>query len=112
MKSIRRSVFETNSSSTHSLSMCAAEDYELWKNGKIFFDSNSDKFVTMEDVAEKFPDLNGTRSIDDITDLLKDYGIHTYESYFQDGDLEDFSGSFTTKSGEKIIAFGKYGYNG
>jgi len=29
----RREVFETNSSSVHSITMCMQSDYEKWKNG-------------------------------------------------------------------------------
>lgn len=37
-RQIRRGVFETNSSSTHSLTMCSEEEFEKWKNGEILFD--------------------------------------------------------------------------
>lgn len=33
-RQIRRGVFETNSSSTHSLTMCSEEEFEQWKNGE------------------------------------------------------------------------------
>lgn len=39
MRQIRKNVFETNSSSTHSLTMCTKEEYDNWKNGKLLFDS-------------------------------------------------------------------------
>lgn len=32
--SIRRGVFETNSSSTHSLTMCSENEYDKWERGK------------------------------------------------------------------------------
>jgi len=32
-RQIRRSVFETNSSSTHSITMCSNTDFEKWENG-------------------------------------------------------------------------------
>ena len=31
--SVRRSIFETNSSSVHSLIMCTKSDFYKWKNG-------------------------------------------------------------------------------
>ena len=37
MKQIRRNVFETNSSSTHSLTMCSKSQFEDWKAGKVLF---------------------------------------------------------------------------
>ena len=33
-KIIRKGTFETNSSSTHSLTMCMKDDYEKWCNGE------------------------------------------------------------------------------
>ena len=37
-RQIRRGVYETNSSSTHSLTMCSKEEFEQWKNGELLFD--------------------------------------------------------------------------
>lgn len=31
MQTLRRGVFETNSSSTHSITMCLESEYEKWK---------------------------------------------------------------------------------
>ena len=35
MKLVRANIFETNSSSTHSLVMCTKETLDKWKNGEI-----------------------------------------------------------------------------
>ena len=45
-RQIRRGVFETNSSSTHSLTMCSEEEFEQWKKGKVLFDENYETFVS------------------------------------------------------------------
>ena len=37
MKLIRRGTFETNSSSTHSITMCKESDFDKWKNGEMYF---------------------------------------------------------------------------
>lgn len=34
-RQVRRGVFETNSSSTHSLTMCSEEEFEAWKRRSI-----------------------------------------------------------------------------
>ena len=34
-RQIRKGVFETNSSSTHSLTMCLKSDYDKWANGEL-----------------------------------------------------------------------------
>ena len=50
---IRPGVFETNSSSTHSLVICTKEQYEKWKNGDLLWNGWDDKFITKEEVEEK-----------------------------------------------------------
>ena len=45
MKLIRSNIFETNSSSTHSLVMCMADDYEAWKNGKAYYIEASNEIL-------------------------------------------------------------------
>lgn len=44
---VRQNTFETNSSSTHSITMCMESDYMKWKNGELFLTSDG-KFVTEE----------------------------------------------------------------
>jgi len=96
MRKIRRGIFETNSSSTHSISIVAKEDFEAWKNGEMILDRWSDKLIKTEDKDKvKYEDE-----------------LQTYEGYMEDDYLEYFEERFTTKSGEEIIAFGKYGYDG
>lgn len=90
----RRMVFETNSSSTHSLTMCPKEEYEKWKNGELLLDNWKDKFVEATE------------------ENLEDEDNYTYDRYWDEEYLETFEQSCKTKSGEEIIAFGKYGYDG
>lgn len=44
MKLVREGVFETNSSSTHSLTLCTESVYNDWKNGKLLYCEEEDKF--------------------------------------------------------------------
>ena len=37
MKQIRKNVFETNSSSTHTLAICTEDEYKDWQDGKLLF---------------------------------------------------------------------------
>lgn len=94
LRTIRRSVFETNSSSTHSITMCLKEDYDKWKNGELLFDGWTNTFIKSPEEA-KYKDE-----------------VVTYDEYWDDEYLETFENTYTTKSGEVIIAFGKYGYDG
>lgn len=98
---IRQSVFETNSSSTHVLCLCSDEDYIRFKNGQLLFDDGD--LIELDDpkvirLKEKYPDD-------------WDIDFKTWMQFF-DTDYETFMKYFTTKSGEKIVAFGYYKYDG
>lgn len=52
MKTIRRNTFETNSSSTHSITMCMENEYEKWKAGELYYLEANNAFVTPEERNE------------------------------------------------------------
>lgn len=60
MKTIRRGVFETNSSSEHSATVgeeiyvLPKAQYDQFKNGKAFFDKSLEKIVTVKRVMSEF----------------------------------------------------------
>lgn len=136
-RQIRRGVFETNSSSTHSLTMCSEEEFEKWKNGEILFDRwGSEDFVspktmtdlqkndakeyyesTRDDFQKEWDNLSETAKESYYTKYAKENGLidedaQTYEQYMRNNDLETFVTRYTSKSGDKIVAFGEYGYDG
>lgn len=45
MKQIRKNVFETNSSSTHTLAICTEDEYKDWKDGKLLFNKWKETFI-------------------------------------------------------------------
>lgn len=121
-RQIRRGVFETNSSSTHSLTMMMKSDYIRWQNEKLYlyaggygweFSSPVLDHLYTRDEAIKFAKNNryykDVYEVDD--EILNDYGFISWENY-GNGNLEDFYQEFTTPSGETIVAFGEYGYDG
>lgn len=125
MKNIRSNVFETNSSSTHSITMCSKHTYDQWENGILFFqDWYDDKqWYTFDEMIEHIRNKYGDEEAETIcklkeTDIesfisyIHDYDFYTYKSYenFNDS-YEHFSDCFTTDSGEIVIAFGYYGNN-
>lgn len=132
MIQIRQSVFETNSSSTHSITMCLKSDYDAWREGKLYLNtgaySNSEfankTFVTLEEAKDIIlkPRSYSYRSIslnpEDINEEFmaqcgSEYSLYTEKAYDDSHDcLEWFDESFTTPSGEEIIAFGYFGYDG
>ncbi|RHS68232.1 hypothetical protein DW954_02535 [Clostridium sp. AM45-5] len=49
---IRRGVFETNSSSVHSITMCTGSDFDRWTDGELLFWEDEKKFGTREEIIE------------------------------------------------------------
>lgn len=94
MFSIRKSVFETNSSSTHSICICTEDEYERFRDGETMYDSYNDELVTVSD-----------------NEIEEDK--YRYKSYEDMGhDLEYYNHPFETPSGDKMVAFGEYGFDG
>ena len=91
MKQIRHGVFETNSSSTHSITMCMKSDYDKWVNGELYWDRWGCKLVSKDVV--------------DHSNYPEDY--YTYERSF-DIEYETFCEKYTTQNGEQVVAFGYY----
>ena len=118
MKSIRIGVFETNSSSTHSLTICSKAEYEAWKNGDVLFSIVSKKFMTMDEVkAEWEKDTENSRKkgysySETIEEYIEENRIVTADSYDDAVNQETFERHYKTLSGDEIVAFGYYGYDG
>ena len=121
-KSIRFGVFETNSSSTHSLTMCSKEDYVKWENGEVLLNEDSrwnklNQWVTKEEAIEHlkgkgYYDEDEHSDDEDLETLLRENEFYSYGKYFDNEYLESFEDTYTTKDGEEIIAFGMFGYDG
>ena len=155
MKTIRYNVFETNSSSTHSLTIVDEDEFEKFKNCDLLLDYHT--FVNAEDeyknvmdnlenyednmsdeyretyktelTLEKFKEVLSKLSCNDLSyyhreDAREDIQTHfdavkaalgeEIETYDTMGgeEYETFERHYTTKSGDKIVAFGYYGYGG
>lgn len=145
---VRQGVFETNSSSTHTLTVCSKDDFDKWKKGEVLWldrdwqKLDTDKnFVTpeeLEELAEKYNEEQQKRidsgdkfahtvDIDKVLNEQRDYDSY-YDSYWdtersaleaytmddwyaRNGDLETYSRSFTSPSGDEMVAFGAFGYD-
>jgi hypothetical protein len=126
MRQIRKGVFETNSSSTHSITICSGKDYEAWQNGELYWSRYSDRLISKEEFEEKFKKWMNERypNVDDetleterptyIEEFCEEEEFLTAEQYDdQIGSYyEEFQTSYTTASGEEVVAFGYYGYDG
>ena len=127
MKQIRINTFETNSSSTHSLVISTENEFKLVTKGKLYICDNIE--VISLDAARKklaswdiyaddlkdFDDYVHKKDYASLDALLKDHGIYKYDDWCDmqyDNGLETFTKTFESPSGDKMIAWGRYGYNG
>lgn len=96
-RQIRQGVFETNSSSVHSLTICDADEYQKWQDGTLVMDDYNDKLVEVTDETKEDEDR-----------------YRTFESYwkYKEDNFECFENEHTTKSGDKIMVFGYHGHDG
>jgi hypothetical protein len=106
--SIRTGVFETNSSSTHSLTIETKENYEAWQNGELFFDMYDDRLVTEEEIRSAY-EKELLRFPDQEFEEFKEENYQTFDEYEDEEYLDSFRQNHTTKSGDEIVVFGKYG---
>ena len=128
MLQIRRNVFETNSSSTHSITMCSKDDYDRWYRGEAYLnegwwlkDNESEyknkKFVTRDEAIDIIKCSGGDIEYDNEyyesfdKYIAEEYEIYAIDEYFENDYLENFYESYTTDSGETVVAFGLYGYD-
>lgn len=96
---IRFNVFETNSSSVHSLVLCTKQDYDRWVSGEVVVDFHSRNPIIPVDI-EEYED-----------DKYQDDNFTTYKQWLR-MEGETFMRTIKTSAGEEIVAFGYYGYSG
>lgn len=123
MIQIRQNIFETNSSSTHSLTICRKDEFDKWNNGEVYlivdipweiktkeveamknktFISKEDAVVILEQCADRY----------NFKDLF-----YTCNNFFDEdcwySNLEKYVETYTdNQTGVTYVAFGQYGYDG
>lgn len=99
-RQIRRGVFETNSSSVHSITMCMKSDFDKWKAGELVWDRWGQELISITD---------------EIKESMDNYECEylTYDQFYDCGyiEYETFEDTFTTPSGEEVVSFGYYGHD-
>lgn len=119
MRTIRIGAFETNSSSTHSITMCMESEFLKWKNGEMYWNRWNEELVPKEIVEEKFlkENIGVSKEDPDFKDKLEKYlndddkTYYTYEE-FNDYDYieyETYADKYNTPNGDTVVAFGYYG---
>ena len=126
---IRRGVFETNSSSVHTLTIVPKSVYEQWckKSDNFLYIPDNDWGSSNDD--EKFKQANKIYTLDELSkwvseqeryrdeeldisevlEIIKNNGFTTYYGFMRgDYSLEVYSENYKTESGDEIVVFGKY----
>ena len=95
-RQIRRGVFETNSSSVHSITMCMKSDYDKWVSGELVWDRWEDQLAEIDLEIEK----PGDRYL-------------TYEQFndWEYMEFETFKTTFKTPNNDEVVSFGYYGHD-
>lgn len=117
MIQVRKNVFETNSSSTHSLVMAVDSEFSKWENGEVYYCSHWYSWSRPEDknkfVAGRFYLVEEVDAYFESIDEERDtYDFSTYDEFCDSDSLEVEDYSYTTPGGEVIKAVAKYGYDG
>lgn len=118
MIQIRQKVFETNSSSTHSLILCDDETYKKFQSGEIFIDWEKEEFVTLDELRDaakkvidpedrwhtKYPSPQEIDMMDplELIVVLEDWYLH------YGVDSCGIHREMTLPSGEKVHALSEY----
>lgn len=115
-RQIRRGIFETNSSSVHSLTMCSDKEYKKWERGEILFNKYEEKFGTKEEFIEELKEYSWFSNInwnneDQVRDAFSSEGIQTCDEFFENEYFETFEQRYTTTNGDVVVAFGYYGHD-
>lgn len=130
-KQIRRGVFETNSSSVHSLTMCMESDYNRWSRENLFLYTGSgygypddnkpeknhfytrDEAIAFEKTSRWTNENTDWDNEEVANETLHDNEWLDYDYYwnYYAEDFETFEENMTTPSGENVVAFGYYGHD-
>ena len=127
---IRQGLFETNSSSTHTITIVDAEDFENWEKDKVWYNTGEDDFLPIDKAIDanikilEHDFLDGDNKLPEsfkekYRELKNDDIRWEWESFYlsreawrdSNDEYEDYDESYTTKHGDKVVAFGYYGYN-
>lgn len=98
---IRRGVFETNSSSVHSLSFCSDDEMNKWMREEIVWDTWRREFIPL------------TSEIKEEMECDKYSHYYTFDDFFgyKRMEYETYNEKYVTPNGETVYAFGYYGYD-
>lgn len=124
-RQVRRGVFETNSSSVHSLTMCSKSEYDEFEKGNMYIERWGSSLCTKEELIEEFKQMTDWRTKElkyrdvdwdneeEFNRVLEESDYVTSDKYWDivSKEYETFEESYTGKNGESVVAFGHYGHD-
>lgn len=114
MIQVRKNVFETNSSSTHSLVMAVKSDFDKWEKGEVYYCNSwwSSKDKNRFTEGKFYPKAEIDAYYESIGEERDTYDFCTYDEFCDTDYLECSTYSYTTPGGEVVKAVARYGYDG
>lgn len=118
MISVRRHTFETNSSSTHNISIASKSDWEKFKDGVLYFSKEHCEIISLEEVmnSEYFEDYYDFEDDKEVTaeDVKSWIEENAYEDYFPFQSYEYMDMPYEEvfdSNGNPIVVYSYYFYN-
>ena len=119
MIQIRNNIFETNSSSVHSITLCPEDEFKKWKNGELLFDRYNDELISLKEAEKIKEEMRRDRrkygySEDEYEDGSR---FLTYNQFFDwqgDDNYMDYMEKYQSHqniNGVDVVAFGYYGHD-
>lgn len=133
MIKIRYGVFETNSSSVHSLIMCSDNEYQKFVDNELLYDLWNEELITYNKALDKLyknvkfdtdfkyhfnlPDDFSRDKLNDFSlgeleyYLASEASIYTCNYFFNELEYNTYEDTYRTIHGEIVHAFGYYGHD-
>lgn len=111
MRTERRSVFETNSSSTHSITIIPKPDYDAMSKDSDLWYHRDHGLKTRDEAIATLPiECVEENDADELDTILADHGW--FNEAVEPEYLERDINTYTTKGGDSIVIVCRYGYDG
>lgn len=115
---IRQYTYETNSSSTHTLSIVDKDEFEDFKQNKLFYYTTCDCFKSYKDIStlyefkEEYPEAENETDESKIQEYVNDFINEYFDGDYSYGyryDYLDYRGEIVyDKDGNEKVAFSVY----
>lgn len=111
MLQVRQGVFETNSSSTHAISVCSKADWDMLQRGEAMIDYNL-RILPKAEALAKNEELrkDAEREGWDPDDYVMENGYVPWDGFMEESSYEFYT-KHSTVAGVDVVAFGYYGYD-